>query len=55
MYCPHCNSDLDVKYSGYYDAHYCEACDIWLESQCSDPNCEFCQDRPDKPSQVNLD
>jgi len=52
MYCPKCESELDVKYSGTYDAHYCETCDIWVQDICEDSDCEFCVGRPDKPSQV---
>lgn len=48
--CPHCN---EVKsYSGLYDAYYCSNCDIWLEKQCDDPYCEYCSNRPEKPSET---
>lgn len=42
------------KYSEKYDSYYCDNCDEWAEGTCSDPGCEFCSDRPDKPSSVNI-
>lgn len=45
--CPFCGSR--IKYSDNYDAKYCHFCDVWLESVCSDPNCEFCSQRPMRP------
>lgn len=33
-----------------YDAYACEFCDVWLETGCNDPKCEFCSTRPLKPS-----
>ncbi len=42
------------KYSDKYDAIYCKQCDKWLESKCSDLHCEFCFDRPRKPSMGGL-
>jgi hypothetical protein len=41
------------KYSEQYDAYFCIECNKWLESNCDDPNCEFCYNRPNKPSEVN--
>lgn len=35
-----------------FDAYACFSCDDWLEKACSDPQCEFCNHRPDRPSQV---
>ena len=46
--CPICNRYSD--YNDEYDVYYCKVCDIWLEDKCSDPNCEFCVYRPEKPS-----
>lgn len=34
------------------DAYACLKCDVWLEKLCSDPRCEFCTIRPDKPSEM---
>lgn len=36
-------------YYEIYDAEYCPICNIWLSSQCSDLNCEYCTNRPEKP------
>jgi hypothetical protein len=44
--CPHPRS-----YSQKHDAYYCEKCDKWLEGNCRDPECEFCRDRPERPSE----
>ena len=35
-----------------HDAYYDDEKDIWLESKCQN-DCSFCNNRPDKPSQVN--
>lgn len=48
--CEKCGSEK--KYSQKYDAFYCESCDIWLEKLCADWDCEFCANRPEKPSLV---
>jgi len=40
-----------VGRSERYDAYACAHCNIWLEPRCSDPECEFCADRPELPSQ----
>ncbi|KLU62307.1 hypothetical protein CEB3_c13510 [Peptococcaceae bacterium CEB3] len=46
--CRYCG--MEKLYSGKHDAHYCKACDTWLEVNCHDPECEFCSNRPEKPS-----
>lgn len=33
-------------YSEEYDAYYDKATGEWIEGQCSDPDCEYCKDRP---------
>jgi hypothetical protein len=38
-----------AKRSEKFDCYYCEQCQKWLESNCKDPNCEFCKDRPEVP------
>lgn len=48
-WCSKCNSE--IQYSNKYDAYYCELCNEWLEPKCEDPECEFCNTRPNKPSQ----
>jgi hypothetical protein len=30
-----------------------ECCDTWLESQCGDSECNYCSNRPEKPSMTN--
>lgn len=46
--CPYC--DNRKSYSEVYDAMYCEKCNVWLEEACSDSNCEYCSERPEKPN-----
>jgi hypothetical protein len=36
----------------YYDAEYCKLCDAWIEGKCDDIRCNFCPQRPEKPSQA---
>lgn len=38
------------SYSQKYDSYFCADCDRWVEGRCSDPDCEFCKNRPEKPS-----
>jgi len=40
------------RYFFKYDALCCFTCDEWIESSCSDPDCEFCASRPDYPSEA---
>ena len=40
------------KYCEKHDAYYDDKKDIWLEGKCESKSCDFCKDRPDKPSQV---
>lgn len=49
-FCDKCGSER--QYSNKYDAYYCELCNKWLERTCSDSECEYCKDRPEKPSQM---
>jgi hypothetical protein len=37
-------------YVAQHDASYDKEKDEWLESKCKDPECDYCIDRPDKPS-----
>ena len=39
-------------YSDKHDAYFDPDTDTWDEPKCSDPECEYCKDRPEKPSQV---
>ena len=38
-----------IKYSAKYDAYYDEELNEWTEPKCSDPECEFCTNRPLTP------
>jgi len=45
--CPACG---EYKiYHDRYDAYFCARCNAWLESQCSDPGCDYCRERPAAP------
>lgn len=46
--CKKCH-ELSLVYSIAYDAHYCPACNIWLEQNCNHPSCSYCRNRPEKP------
>ena len=35
-----------------HDTYYDKEKDIWLEKKCDNPNCKFCKNRPNKPSEV---
>lgn len=39
------------QYSHKHDGYFCPVCDIWLESQCNDPECDYCVGRPEHPSE----
>ena len=43
---------MDRQYNEKYDAYYDADSDEWLEGACSDPDCEFCPGRPERPSQA---
>ena len=32
-----------------YDSMLCFLCHSWLEASCSDPDCQYCDDRPERP------
>lgn len=34
------------RYSSEYDSVYDDEKLIWLEGTCSDPECDFCKDKP---------
>jgi hypothetical protein len=38
-----------IQYSADYDAHYDELSGEWVEGICTDPDCEFCRNRPPRP------
>lgn len=41
-----------AMYCARHDAFYHEDKDEWCEKQCTDPDCEFCVNRPERPSMV---
>ena len=41
------------EYCEEHDAFYDLSDDEWLEKTCSSKSCEYCKNRPDKPSGVN--
>lgn len=50
-HCPDCLEKL--TYNDEYDSIYCSTCDDWRDIPCQDPTCEYCQARPEKPSDSN--
>lgn len=40
------------EYNEKHDAYFDKEKDIWLDENCDDPDCDFCKDRPNKPSEV---
>ena len=46
---------MAIRYSTLYDSLYDDEKLIWLEESCSDPSCEFCAYRPDKPEKDKRD
>jgi hypothetical protein len=40
------------QYSEKYDTYFCGECNKWLEEKCTDPDCQYCTTRPEKPGQV---
>lgn len=47
--CLHCHGLL-IR-NGKYDAYWCPRCDRWAEATCGEESCEFCRDRPTRPSE----
>ncbi len=41
--------DNYLIYYEKYDAFFCAYCNEWTGFKCSDNNCEFCKDRPERP------
>jgi hypothetical protein len=50
--CAECDQRFD--YEERYDSYYCKKCDVWNEFKCSDPECEFCVNKPLRPSDMHL-
>jgi exosome complex RNA-binding protein Csl4 len=47
-HCDKCGEELE--YSMEDDCLYCKICNEWQEPKCHDPECQFCTNRPEKPS-----
>ena len=43
---------MNKLYSPRYDAYYDDEADTWLDTKCDDAACEYCSNRPAKPSEV---
>lgn len=48
--CADCGKVL--YYHTRYDAVFCKVCDKWKETNCGNPNCEYCAGRPAQPSKI---
>lgn len=45
-----CSKCKEIKlYDSAVDSYFCLHCNIWLENSCSDPDCDFCVSRREKP------
>ena len=42
------------KFNEKYDAYYDDKKDIWLEETCDNPKCDYCKNRPNKPSECKI-
>jgi hypothetical protein len=43
-----------LRYCFEHDASYCPGCDVWTEKACSGAACEYCGERPERPSDAHL-
>jgi hypothetical protein len=48
--CPKCGN-TGVMHPDY-EARFCPVHFIWLESNCGDPKCTFCKDRPEHAPEI---
>ena len=48
--CKNCQSKDNAVRDDQYDAYHCTKCKVWIEKQCSDTDCGFCVNRPEKPN-----
>lgn len=46
-FCSNCKFNL--VYYDDFDEYFCPKCNSWVGSKCSDPNCKYCSNRPEKP------
>jgi transposase-like protein len=48
---PHCTiHNKEGTYNEKFDSYHCSDCNRWLEKNCGDIECFFCQNRPGKPN-----
>jgi hypothetical protein len=47
---PLCSCGSVAVRSEKYDAYYCPEGLVWMTAGCYDPDCEFCRDRPERPT-----
>ena len=47
--CTCCSVINKKKYSEKFDAYYNAKANKWLEEKCSDTECEYCKNRPERP------
>lgn len=40
---------ITEHYSEQYDAHYNPKTNEWIEKKCTDTECVYCKDRPERP------
>lgn len=41
-----------IKYNEKHDANYDTKKDMWIDENCRSEYCEYCTERPSKPSEV---
>lgn len=49
--CPECDKKLTFFFDRY-DAVCCVYCDNWIDESCGEPDCPFCANRLDTPSEA---
>lgn len=49
--CPECGHHEMLMYFRF-DAKCCFFCDKWFSENCGDPDCPYCAERPDTPSEA---
>lgn len=47
-----CECGSKCYYSNNFDCYFCHKCDKWQELKCTDKECYYCVNRPEKPSEV---
>ncbi len=47
-FCGKCGEQLRTDFK--HQAYFCPQCKEWLTEKCSNPECEYCKDRPNVPN-----